>query len=142
MVGKIYYNKLRYPQHQQRAWRQLEQGIHHIDLVVEVRDARIPLTCIKTFEGIRRDRLVVYNKCDLANPQLQSVLTKALKEHRDESIIFTKADTGHNIKKILEYAVGKTNLVNVRQMSLRPHSISIPFRCSSWCSKCWEIHIN
>lgn len=66
-----------YPQHQSRALRQLENGIHHIDLVVEVRDARMPLTSISSqFDQAlgRRDRLVVYNKSDLANRNLQKVI--------------------------------------------------------------------
>lgn len=103
-----------YPQHQQRAWNQLEKGIHHIDFVVEVRDARIPLTCIRTFEGMQRDRLVVYNKCDLANPQLFQTLAKELLANREEKVIFTKADTGLNIKKILEVAIEKCKSDPVR----------------------------
>jgi ribosome biogenesis GTPase A len=44
--------------------------------VVEVRDARIPLTSINPkFESLfeARDKLIVYNKADLANPNLQKV---------------------------------------------------------------------
>jgi ribosome biogenesis GTPase A len=65
-----------YPSHQGRALKQLRDGIHHIDLVVEVRDARIPLTSINPkFESLfeARDKLIVYNKADLANPNLQKV---------------------------------------------------------------------
>ncbi len=65
-----------YPSHQGRALKQLQDGIHHIDLVVEVRDARIPLTSINPkFESLfeARDKLIVYNKADLANPNLQKV---------------------------------------------------------------------
>lgn len=65
-----------YPQHQSRALRQLKDGVHHIDLVVEVRDARLPLTSINLqFDNIlgRRERIVVYNKCDLANQNLRRV---------------------------------------------------------------------
>ncbi|KAJ3307288.1 Mitochondrial GTPase [Kappamyces sp. JEL0829] len=113
---------IRYPQHQSKAWRQLLKGTadqltvgtHHIDLIVEVRDARIPLSCISTFEDFQRDKLVVYNKCDLANPQLQKRLETALKEFRSENVIFTKADVGSNIQKILDYAVQKCKSDPVR----------------------------
>ena len=65
-----------YPTHQSRALKQLQDGIHHIDIVIEVRDARIPLTSINpAFESLfgRRERLIVYNKADLANPNMQKV---------------------------------------------------------------------
>lgn len=99
-----------YPTHQSRALRQLKQGLHHIDLVVEVRDARIPLTTINTeFDDIlgNRDRLVVYNKSDLANPQMKSNIVQKLKEYRREDIIFTTAKQGQNVRKIIDYAIDK-----------------------------------
>jgi ribosome biogenesis GTPase A len=76
---KVYeYNKpiFWFPSHQGKALKQLKNGIHHIDFVVEVRDARIPLTSINPkFEGIfgHRERLIVYNKADLANPNMRKV---------------------------------------------------------------------
>ena len=43
-----YKNKIFwFPQHQSKALQALKKGIHHIDLLVEVRDARIPLTFVK-----------------------------------------------------------------------------------------------
>ena len=94
------------PAHQQRAWQQLQKGTHHIDLVIEVRDARIPLTCYKTFDTMQRDKLIVYNKCDLANPQLFSRLEKGLALH-DQKCIFTSANTGKNLEKILKFSIEK-----------------------------------
>ncbi|KAI8894312.1 P-loop containing nucleoside triphosphate hydrolase protein [Globomyces pollinis-pini] len=101
-----------YPQHQSRALRQLQNGLHHIDLVVEVRDARIPLTSINTeFDNIlgRRDRLVIYNKSDLANPEMKSSIIQMLNKYKNENVVFTKANKGQNIKAILDYAIQKCN---------------------------------
>jgi ribosome biogenesis GTPase A len=99
-----------YPQHQSRALQLLKDGIHHIDLVIEVRDARIPLTSINTkFDQIlaNRERIVVYNKSDLANNNFKKPLQNALWKHRQETCIFTKANQGVNVKLILDKAIEK-----------------------------------
>ncbi|KAJ2993471.1 exocyst complex component exo84 [Globomyces sp. JEL0801] len=99
--------------HQSRALRQLQNGLHHIDLVVEVRDARIPLTSINTeFDNIlgRRDRLVIYNKSDLANPEMKSSIIQMLNKYKNENVVFTKANKGQNIKAILDYAIRSCSL--------------------------------
>ncbi|KAJ3323447.1 Mitochondrial GTPase [Boothiomyces sp. JEL0866] len=93
-----------YPPHQAKALMQLKNGIHHIDLVVEVRDARIPLTCLNSVL-LNRKKLVVYNKVDLANPQLLPGLKEYLQKYRQEDVIFTKANEGFNVKGILKYAI-------------------------------------
>ncbi|KAJ3288406.1 transcription factor TFIIIC subunit tfc4 [Borealophlyctis nickersoniae] len=104
-----------------RALRQLRDGIHHIDVVVEVRDARIPLTSINpAFEEIlgKRDRLVVYNKSDLANPHLRKNVVEALGKYRGEKdIIFTTAARGTGVKGVIEYCIEKCR----RQPHLYPY---------------------
>ncbi|KAJ3170590.1 Mitochondrial GTPase [Geranomyces variabilis] len=103
---KIYW----YPQHQARALRQLQNGIHQIDVVVEVRDARIPLTSRNPkFEDLlaRRPRLIVYNKADLANPNIKKSLLDAFTAHSRDRVVFTQADRGLHVKKILDWALEK-----------------------------------
>ena len=81
-----------YPPHQSRAAKQLKNGIHHIDMVVEVRDARIPLTSVNpTFDSLlgRRERLVLYNKADLANPNFVQPIIQGFKNYRNETVYFT-----------------------------------------------------
>ncbi|KAJ3187024.1 Mitochondrial GTPase [Gaertneriomyces sp. JEL0708] len=98
-----------YPQHQSKALRQLQNGIHHIDAVVEVRDARIPITSRNpAFEQVlgRRPRLVVYNKSDLANANMIQMLVDAHKRYTNDEVLFTQANRGKNIKAILDWAVG------------------------------------
>ncbi|KAJ8326103.1 Mitochondrial GTPase 1 [Batrachochytrium dendrobatidis] len=99
-----------YPSHQTKALQQLKNGIHHIDLVVEVRDARIPLTSINhQFDHFlaNRERIVVYNKADLANANMRKPLIDALKQYRNEDIVFTCANTGLHAKKVLQRAIDK-----------------------------------
>ncbi|KAI8909519.1 P-loop containing nucleoside triphosphate hydrolase protein, partial [Gorgonomyces haynaldii] len=102
-----------YPTHQAKALMQLKKGIHHIDLVVEVRDTRIPFTSINTqFDQIfgNRERLVVYNKADLANPNFQRIIAESCLKYRNEKTLFTTASKGVNIKMILDTAVQKCRL--------------------------------
>ncbi|KAI8919723.1 P-loop containing nucleoside triphosphate hydrolase protein [Entophlyctis helioformis] len=99
-----------YPSHQTKALKQLHNGIHHIDVVVEVRDARVPITSInRQFDAVlgNRDRIVVYNKVDLANPNMRKPLTEALGRFRNEVPIFTCADRGVNAKMILDAAIAR-----------------------------------
>ena len=99
-----------YPTHQSKALKQLKNGIHHIDLVIEVRDARIPLTSINPqFDEVlgRRERMIVYNKADLANTNMRKPLVEALKKYRGEECLFTTANKGFNVKTILDRAIAK-----------------------------------
>ncbi|RKO92009.1 P-loop containing nucleoside triphosphate hydrolase protein [Blyttiomyces helicus] len=102
---KLYWH----PTHQGRAQRQLKNGIHHIDLVVEVRDARIPLSSInpefdELFAG--RERLVVFNKADLAQINDRSLID-GFRQYRGYEAIFTTASQGMHIDHIIKFAVDK-----------------------------------
>lgn len=71
--------------HMQRGLRRMKEQLSSVDLVLEVRDARLPLTSINpAFEELfgsdrgllpknGKKRLVVYNKRDLAEPGLERV---------------------------------------------------------------------
>jgi ribosome biogenesis GTPase A len=73
-----------------KAIRDMKQRMNEVDVVIETRDARLPLTSINpVFEEILKGpsvknrapsasssspvRLVVYNKKDLADPRLEKV---------------------------------------------------------------------
>lgn len=71
--------------HMHRAVRRIQETLNAIDLVLEVRDARLPLTSINpAFENLfgsdrglakksGKKRLIVYNRRDLAEPALERV---------------------------------------------------------------------
>jgi ribosome biogenesis GTPase A len=68
-----------------RAVRKIRETLSHIDLVLEVRDARLPISTInpafeKLFGSDRgllpkngKKRIIIYNKRDLAEPGLERV---------------------------------------------------------------------
>lgn len=98
-----------YPGHQSKALRQLEKGIGHIDLVVEVRDARIPLTSTNhQFEQSlsNRKRVVVFNKCDLADMAGKKRIRDALLM-RGTDCLFTSSSDDRSVRDIIRYGIGK-----------------------------------
>jgi ribosome biogenesis GTPase A len=90
-----------YPTHQSRALEQLRKGLNHIDLVIEVRDARIPLTSISSID-LQRKKLVVYNKRDLIDQDLFYV-RKYLEEYKNEETMLTSSFNVKNLRKIIEH---------------------------------------
>jgi ribosome biogenesis GTPase A len=90
-----------FPVHQSRALEQLKRGLNHIDLVIETRDARIPLTSASSID-LQRKKLVIYNKRDLIDEDLFNV-RKYLKEYRNEDVLLTSSFQPKNLRKIIEY---------------------------------------
>jgi ribosome biogenesis GTPase A len=65
-----------FPGHMAKTQRLIAERLARIDMVIEVRDARAPFssanTTLDTILG-RKQRVVVYNKADLANHNLFAV---------------------------------------------------------------------
>lgn len=92
-----------FPGHMAKATSELSIRVRDCDVVVEVRDARIPFTSANPLlDALAREkpRLVVFNKADLANEQLQSRIAAATKAAGHESL-FTIASKGTNVSKLL-----------------------------------------
>ena len=71
-----------FPGHMAKALKGMRERLAEVQLVAEVRDARIPLSSVnQQFERLigARDRLIVYNKADLANSNMQSRVIDALR---------------------------------------------------------------
>lgn len=67
-----------YPQHMLHATRDLERLLGSVDVIVEVRDARVPLSSAAHLVAPRVPRLVVLNKSDLADPHASARARDAL----------------------------------------------------------------
>lgn len=97
-----------FPGHMAKGLRLISERLNSVDLVVEVRDARIPLSSINpNFEKVvgRRPRLIVYNKFDLADQSTKKPITDAFAKHAPLTpVVFTSCQTDNNVKSILDHA--------------------------------------
>ncbi|KAH7430023.1 hypothetical protein KP509_09G078800 [Ceratopteris richardii] len=93
-----------FPGHMASATRSIRERLRLIDLIVEVRDARIPCTSAnKDFQDFlsRKRRLIVCNKADLTNPNIVHKW-KDYFEAQGESIVFVNAHNKDSIKLLFQ----------------------------------------
>ena len=87
------------------AKKEMRTMLDNIDVIVEVRDARLPYTSanadLQTL-GSHKRRLVVFNKSDLANSNLQNNITDTLQQ-QGLSSMFTSAKRGRRMAKIVDW---------------------------------------
>lgn len=82
-----------YPGHMTKARRQMEEDLKLVDLIVEIRDARIPMSSanpdlIKM--GANKLRLILLNKADLADPKKTALW---IDKYRAENITVLETDS-------------------------------------------------
>ena len=68
-----------------KATRQVRERIKACDLVIEVRDARVPTTSVnKALDALlaNKPRLILFNKVDLADPKANALLKLRFKVSR------------------------------------------------------------
>lgn len=93
-----------YPGHIAKAERKLKEQLNLVDVVVEVADARIPLSSmypeVKRLIG-EKPRLIIMNKSDVADMEKTKVLVAKLKQKTGCDIIFTSNSDNKDITKIV-----------------------------------------
>ncbi|CAM0956109.1 unnamed protein product [Alopecurus aequalis] len=100
-----------YGRHMAAAERAIGARIPLVDLVLEVRDARVPAT--SAFEPLRRRspegpdmrRLIALNKADLADPSETEWL--AFMKRRGSSCVAVNSHSGESIKELLNAVLGR-----------------------------------
>ena len=97
-----------YPGHIAKAERQLKEKLNLVDVVIEVRDARIPLsssyTNIKKLLG-EKPRLLLLNKADLVDKEELKTWVKYLKETTACPVIITDAKGAKDLAQVIKFAV-------------------------------------
>ncbi|MBQ7765145.1 ribosome biogenesis GTPase YlqF [bacterium] len=97
-----------YPGHIAKAERQLKEKLNLVDVVIEVRDARIPLsssyTNIKKLLG-EKPRLLLLNKADLVDKEELKTWVKYLKETTKCPVIVTDAKGSKDLALVVKNAV-------------------------------------
>ena len=97
-----------FPGHMTKAVRQIKENLSRADIVIEVLDARIPLSSrnpmIDDIVG-KMPRLVLLNKADLADPNILPQWEKALKADKESiEVVQISAKTGKNLPQLIEKA--------------------------------------
>ncbi|KAK4686204.1 hypothetical protein P7C73_g3922, partial [Tremellales sp. Uapishka_1] len=118
--------------HMARSLRELPTLLEDIDLVIEARDARLPLTSINSAfddvlskvrmdrKGKGREKLVVYTKRDLAEGKYEEPLRKAFFEHSGQKVLFADTRVDRDARDILRLAVriAKTHADTMPEMKI------------------------
>ncbi|XP_054030747.1 mitochondrial ribosome-associated GTPase 1 [Dryobates pubescens] len=93
-----------FPGHMAKGLRQMRASLRRADCLVEVHDARIPLSgrnpMLQEALGIR-PHILVLNKMDLADPRRQPAVLERLKQQGCSHVVFTDCQRDGNVKKIV-----------------------------------------
>ncbi len=106
-----------YPGHIAKAEKQLKEQLTRVDVVLEVRDARIPLAThhpqIDEWVG-DKSRVLVLNRLDMISPQVRSLWIDWFKQH-GEVALSTNAKQGKGITAIAKAAQAAGIKLNQRR---------------------------
>ncbi len=114
-----------YPGHIAKAERKLKEQLNLVDVVVEVADARIPLSSmypdVKKLIG-EKPRLIIMNKSDVADMEKTKVLVEKLKRETECDILFTSNSDNKDITKIVNKIadLSKPAITKMLQKGLLP----------------------
>lgn len=121
-----------YPGHIAKAERQLKEKLSLVDVVIEVRDARIPVSSgyidIEKLLG-NKPRLLLLNKSDLVDREDLTKWTKYLKSNTGCKIITTDAknnkDLGIIVSSAVELAEPKIQALILKGLLRRPARVMV-----------------
>ncbi|XP_064369615.1 mitochondrial ribosome-associated GTPase 1 [Dromaius novaehollandiae] len=93
-----------FPGHMAKGLRQMRGALRRADCLIEVHDARIPLSgrnpMLQEALGIR-PHILVLNKMDLADPHRQPKVLERLKQEGCSHVVFTDCQRDGNVRKIV-----------------------------------------
>jgi ribosome biogenesis GTPase A len=95
-----------YPGHIAKAERELKEQLKRVDVVLEVRDARIPLSTHhpQTSQWVgNKTRVLVLNRLDMITPAVRQLWTSWFRE-QGERPYFTNAQQGKGIREVAQAA--------------------------------------
>lgn len=120
-----------YPGHMAKARRQMEEQLKLVDIVIELRDARIPEASANPIlaELSKNKRvLIILNKADLADPEKN----KQWKQHFENCLISDSISDNltknvvNEVKRILSDKLEKAKARGIRKKTLRAMVVGIP----------------
>ncbi|KAJ1490752.1 P-loop containing nucleoside triphosphate hydrolase protein, partial [Baffinella frigidus] len=117
-----------FPGHMHSATKAITERIKMVDMVIEVRDARIPLaSACGHLEALiqNKKRVIVLNKSDLINPSEQARWAAHLKGQGND-VVFTGALTGSRLGDLLPKALYKRGVIKRLDRTLLMMITGIP----------------
>ncbi|KAJ1659792.1 Mitochondrial GTPase 1 [Dispira simplex] len=113
-----------------RGLREIQTQLQKTDVVVEVRDARIPLSSINPqLEQLanHKDHVIVYNKADLADPATRpSIIQNIQRFTGQQHVLFTSTHVDRDVRRIIEYAAARARADPLRYPSVTVTVIGMP----------------
>ena len=97
-----------YPGHIAKAEKKLKEQLSLVDAVIEVLDARIPLSSgYDNIAGLLNDkpRLILFNKSDLADRQKLKIFAEKIEKDSGYPVIFSDAKNSKDLNLIVKKAV-------------------------------------
>lgn len=113
---------------QAAAFEAIRERIDLVDMVLDIRDARIPLSSANAdLQDIisRKKRLVLLNKMDLADSSVMRNWTRHF-EQRNECCYFANAHNKDGMKKLLHYLQAQLNGVSSMKPAVLVMTVGIP----------------
>ncbi|MEB3181686.1 MAG: ribosome biogenesis GTPase YlqF [Nostocaceae cyanobacterium] len=108
-----------YPGHIAKAEKKLQENLKLVDVVLEVRDARIPISTyhpqIPQWVG-NKARVLVINRLDMISPQVRQLWTDWF-QRQEEVPYFTNAQHGHGVTAVAKAAQSAGVEINKRRKS-------------------------
>ncbi len=117
-----------YPGHMTKTKRMIQENIKMVDVVIELVDARLPLSSKNPdIDIFAKDkfRIIVLNKCDLANPQITNEW-KQYFEKQGFSVVLANSVKGDGINNI--YTVAKSLMSEKIERLKAKGRIFVPIR--------------
>ncbi|MGM9941595.1 MAG: ribosome biogenesis GTPase YlqF [Bulleidia sp.] len=125
-----------YPGHMEKAKRQMIERLRAVDMVIEVRDARMPDASTNPMLGNliqNKPRVIILSKCDMADPVMSDAWTAYL---NDGSTLAITLDLSHDPKagkklvqaclKVMEEKRQKQIARGIRPRAIRAMACGIP----------------
>ena len=124
-----------YPGHMQKAKIQIQESLKMVDIVVEIRDARIPFSSENPLLRdiiAQKPRLIVLNKKDMASAKRTDEWLEHLRNANDQAVAIDAVNDNLKqiippiIKDILKAKIAKAQARGIRKNMLRAMVVGIP----------------
>lgn len=107
-MGHIHW----YPGHIAKAQRDLKEKLSLVDVVIEVLDARIPVSsAYKNVQNLigNKSRLILLNKADLSDPRYNKIWAKKIEQETCAPVIITDLNNQKDINTIIDKVIEISN---------------------------------